>query len=56
MRKIAIMSVLLLFAGLQVVLAQKTITGTVVSSTDNNALPGVSVVVRGTTTGTTTGT
>ena len=49
------MSVFLLFAGLQVVLAQKTITGTVISSTDNNALPGVSVVVRGTTTGTTTG-
>jgi len=55
MRKIAIMLVFLLFAGLQAVLAQKTITGRVVSSTDSSPIPGVSVVIKGTTTGITTG-
>lgn len=32
--------------------ADKTVTGKVLSSEDNNALPGVSIVVKGTTTGT----
>ncbi|MBK9389576.1 MAG: SusC/RagA family TonB-linked outer membrane protein [Bacteroidetes bacterium] len=53
MRKIALMLVFLLFAGLQVVLAQRTITGKV---SDNQGLPliGVTVLVKGTTIGTTT--
>ncbi len=47
------MLVFLLFAGLQVVLAQRTITGKV---SDNQGLPliGVTVLVKGTTIGTTT--
>ena len=55
MRKIAIMSVLLLLMGVQVAFAQRSVTGTVISSIDNLPLPGVTVVLRGTTTGTTTG-
>jgi TonB-linked SusC/RagA family outer membrane protein len=53
MRKIAMMLVFLLFAGLQVVLAQKAITGSV---TDGQGQPliGVTVFVKGTTVGTTT--
>ncbi|MCJ7447366.1 MAG: SusC/RagA family TonB-linked outer membrane protein [Bacteroidales bacterium] len=54
MRKFAIMLVFLLFTGLQAVLAQKTITGRVISSSDSSPIPGVSVVVKGTTTGITT--
>ena len=46
--------VFLLFAGLQVVLAQKTVTGTVTGSSDNQALAGVTVLVKGTSTGTVT--
>jgi len=42
--------VLLLFAGLQVVFAQQKVTGKVTSA-DNLPLPGVSVVVKGTTIG-----
>jgi TonB-linked SusC/RagA family outer membrane protein len=55
MRKIAMLLVFLLFAGLQVVLAQKTVTGTVTGSSDSQALAGVTVLVKGTSTGTTTG-
>jgi len=55
MRKIAIMSVLLLLMGVQIAFAQRSVTGTVISSNDNLPLPGVTVVLRGTTTGTTTG-
>ena len=55
MRKIAILSALLLLAGVQVSFAQRSVTGTVISSADNLPLPGVSVVIKGTTTGTTTG-
>lgn len=54
MRKIIISLVFLLFAGLQVVVAQKTISGKVTSSADNLGLPGVSIVVKGTTAGTNT--
>lgn len=46
--------VLLLFAGLQVVLAQKTITGTVTGSSDNLPLAGVTVLLKGTAIGNTT--
>jgi TonB-linked SusC/RagA family outer membrane protein len=55
MKKISMLIVFLLFAGLQVVLAQKTITGTVTGSSDNLPLPGVTVLVKGTATGNTTG-
>jgi len=51
MRKIVISLVFLLFAGLQVVLAQTTVTGKVTSSADGLGLPGVSVVLKGTTIG-----
>ncbi len=54
MRKISILLVLLLFAGLQVVLAQKTVTGIVTASADNSPLPGVTVLLKGTTLGNTT--
>ena len=53
MRKIAMMLVFLLFAGLQVVLAQRTITGRVADS-QGQPLIGVTVLVKGTTIGTTT--
>jgi TonB-linked SusC/RagA family outer membrane protein len=51
MKKISMLLVFLLFAGLQVVLAQRTITGTVSGSTDNQPLVGVTVLVKGTTAG-----
>ena len=51
MRKLTILLVFLLFAGLQVTFAQRTITGRVTKSTDNTPLTGVTVVVKGTTTG-----
>jgi len=51
MRKPITLLVFLLLAGIQVAFAQKTITGTVISSADNTPLMGVSVQVKGTTTG-----
>jgi TonB-dependent starch-binding outer membrane protein SusC len=54
MRKIAILLVFLLFAGLQVVLAQKTISGKVTSSADGLGVPGATVLVKGTNQGTIT--
>jgi len=54
MRKLTILLVLLLLGGMQVVLAQKTITGIVISKEDGSGIPGASVVVPGTTTGTLT--
>lgn len=54
MQKLTTLLVLLLFAGLQAAFAQKAVTGVVSSATDNSPLIGVSVVVKGTTTGTTT--
>ncbi|MBR4619859.1 MAG: SusC/RagA family TonB-linked outer membrane protein [Salinivirgaceae bacterium] len=55
MKKIAMLIVCLLFLGAQLVSAQnKTLTGTVISSEDNQPLPGVNVVVKGTTHGTIT--
>ena len=54
MRKFTILLALLSFLGVQAVLAQKTITGTVTSAEDGSAIPGVQVVVKGTTIGTTT--
>jgi TonB-linked SusC/RagA family outer membrane protein len=55
MKKISMLLVFLLFAGLQVVLAQKTITGTVTGSSDNLPIAGVTVLLKGTTIGSTTG-
>ena len=51
MRKTTLMLVLLLFAGLQVAFAQRSVTGRVTKAADNTPLPGVTVAVRGTTTG-----
>ncbi len=56
MRKITMMLAFLLFAGLSFAYAQtKTISGTVTSATDGSAIPGVTVMVKGTTNGTVTG-
>ncbi|MFH1118450.1 MAG: SusC/RagA family TonB-linked outer membrane protein [Bacteroidota bacterium] len=54
MRKFAMMLALLIFAGVQVVLAQTTITGTVTSSEDSKGIPGATVLVKGTNVGLTT--
>ena len=55
MRKITIMLAFLLFAGLNFAYAQsKTISGTVTSADDGSGLPGVTVLVKGTTNGTVT--
>ncbi len=54
MRKFTIFLAFMLIGSLQVVLAQTKITGTVTSAEDGAPLIGVSVVVKGTTVGTTT--
>jgi len=55
MRKFTLFLALMLFIGMQVALAQtRTITGTVTNADDGSTIPGVSVVVQGTTYGTTT--
>lgn len=55
MKKIAMLIVSLLFLGVQLVNAQnKILTGTVISSEDNLPLPGVNVILKGTTQGTIT--
>ncbi|MEI7830060.1 MAG: SusC/RagA family TonB-linked outer membrane protein [Prolixibacteraceae bacterium] len=55
MRKISLLLVFLGFIGLQVVFAQtRSITGVVTSSDDGTSIPGVSVVVKGSTLGTIT--
>jgi len=53
MRKLGLMLVLLIFAGVQVVISQ-TITGKVTSADDGGAIPGATVVVKGTMIGVTT--
>ena len=50
MRKLSFLLVLLLLTAMQV-LAQRTITGKVTSADDGNGIPGVTVLVMGTTTG-----
>jgi len=50
MRKLSLLLVFLLLTVMQV-LAQRTITGTVTSMEDGNGIPGVSVVIKGTTQG-----
>ncbi len=54
MRKFTILLALMAFLGVNAAIAQKTITGTVTSAEDGQAIPGVQVVVKGTTVGTTT--
>lgn len=55
MKKFTMLIVSLLFLGVQLVSAQnKTLSGTVISSEDNLPLPGVNVIVKGTTQGTVT--
>lgn len=55
MKKMIGLFVLLVFMGLQVVTAQsKQVSGTITSAEDGLGIPGVSVVIKGTTTGTST--
>jgi TonB-linked SusC/RagA family outer membrane protein len=55
MRKFTFVLALLLFAGLQGLLAQtRVISGVVTSTEDKSPIPGVTIVVKGTTIGTTT--
>lgn len=55
MRKFTLLLALMFFIGMQVTQAQtRTITGTVTNADDGSTIPGVSVVVKGTTYGTTT--
>ncbi len=54
MKKFTMLIVCLLSLGMQQLFAQKTLSGTVVSSEDNQPLPGVNVFVKGTTQGTIT--
>ncbi|MGE5425327.1 MAG: carboxypeptidase-like regulatory domain-containing protein, partial [Syntrophothermus sp.] len=51
MRKFMILLALMLFIGMQVASAQRTITGTVTSSEDKAPIPGATVLVKGTTIG-----
>ena len=56
MRKFTLFLAFLIFAGMQVVQAQqKVVKGTVTSADDGKGIPGVTVLVKGTTIGTTTG-
>jgi TonB-linked SusC/RagA family outer membrane protein len=52
MRKFTLFFVFLLFVGMQGALAQSVVKGTVTDAKDGTPLPGVSVVVKGTLTGT----
>jgi len=54
MKKFTMLIVCLLSLGIQQLFAQKTLSGTVISSEDNQPLPGVNVFVKGTTQGTIT--
>jgi TonB-linked SusC/RagA family outer membrane protein len=51
MRKLTILVVFLLFTGLQAAFAQRTVTGRVTNPKDNSPLGGVTVLVKGTSTG-----
>jgi TonB-linked SusC/RagA family outer membrane protein len=55
MRKLAFTLTLFLICGVQLVFAQKVVTGKVTDATDGTSLPGVNVSIKGTTLGTTTG-
>lgn len=51
--KVKLLFILVFFCG-AVTFAQKTVTGTVTGNSDNEPLPGVSITIKGTTTGTET--
>lgn len=51
MKKLTILLAFLLFTGMQVAFAQRVITGTITSAEDGSTLPGVSVIVKGTSSG-----
>ncbi|MCD4772636.1 MAG: SusC/RagA family TonB-linked outer membrane protein [Bacteroidales bacterium] len=55
MRKFTILLAIILLGGLQVAFAQTKVTGTVTDADDKATIPGVTVLVKGTTVGTTTG-
>jgi TonB-linked SusC/RagA family outer membrane protein len=48
MRKLAFTLALILFCGMQVVFAQKVVTGKVTDSNDGTSIPGVNILVKGT--------
>ncbi|RLD47470.1 MAG: SusC/RagA family TonB-linked outer membrane protein [Bacteroidetes bacterium] len=52
MRKIMFLLALFLFTGMQLVQAQKTVTGKITDAKDGSGIPGVTVLVKGTTIGT----
>lgn len=54
MRKFFLLLTLISFIGIQSLFAQTTVTGTVTSADDGGTLPGVSVIIQGTSLGTTT--
>lgn len=54
MRKFTLFFVFLLFVGMQAALAQMEVKGTITDAKDGTPLPGVSIVVKGTLTGTVT--
>lgn len=54
MKKILLLSFMFLFAVAFSALAQRTVSGTVTSGEDGSTIPGVNVVLKGTTNGTTT--
>ena len=56
MRKLAFTLTLFLICGVQIVFAQKIVTGKVTDANDGTSLPGVNVSIKGTTLGITTGT
>ena len=55
MRKLAITLTLFLICGVQLVFAQKVVTGKVTDANDGTSLPGVNVSIKGTNQGVTTG-
>ena len=55
MRKLAFTLTLFLICGVQIVFAQKVVTGKVTDANDGTSLPGVNVSIKGTNLGTTTG-
>ena len=54
MKKVTLLLALILFCSWQFALAQRTLTGTVTDAKDGSTIPGVNIVVKGTTAGTVT--
>ncbi len=54
MKKVTLLLALIVFCSWQIALAQRTITGTVTDAKDGSTIPGVNIMVKGTTTGTIT--